>query len=368
MAINFPTSLDTLSNPSASELLENANAALDHDAQHSNANDAIEALEAKVGINSSAVTTSHDYKLSEVTGSDKGVGKTAIQTLTNKTLTSPVVNVTSDATGDLYYRNASGLFTRLPIGTSGQVLSANGSSIPEWIANPSASDGSTTTKGVFELATTAEISAGTATGATGANLVVPASAVGAAGADKLVQYTAAGLYPAANGSLITAVVPSVATKIAVSASDTTSPSDTVENTVYSQSVAGGVLSTANALRLTLYFDTFTMTSNGTFTWRFKYGGTTLATLTVASATITSGKGKAEFVLMGSGATNTQEGHAMLEARVDGVSTTNINYQSSGTAAEDSTGALNVVVTTQSQNTGTLSGVVTIKAAVLEKIY
>jgi len=51
----------------------------------------IEAIEAKVGKDSSAVTTSHDYKLSEVTSTDKAVGKTATQTLTNKTLTSPSI-------------------------------------------------------------------------------------------------------------------------------------------------------------------------------------------------------------------------------------------------------------------------------------
>lgn len=48
-------------------------------------------LEAKVGIDASAVTTSHDYKLGEVTSSDKAVGKTATQTLTNKTLTTPTL-------------------------------------------------------------------------------------------------------------------------------------------------------------------------------------------------------------------------------------------------------------------------------------
>lgn len=46
---NFPTSLDTLSNPSSTD----TTAAVDHAAQHANANDAIEALEAKLGINSS---------------------------------------------------------------------------------------------------------------------------------------------------------------------------------------------------------------------------------------------------------------------------------------------------------------------------
>lgn len=60
-------------------------------------------------------------------------------TFTSKTLTSPVINVGSDATGDIYYRNGSGLFTRLPIGTASQVLAVNaGATAPEWITNTAA--------------------------------------------------------------------------------------------------------------------------------------------------------------------------------------------------------------------------------------
>lgn len=88
MSTSFPTGLDTLTNPLATDKV----AVVSHASQHANANDAIEALEAKVGANGSAVTTSHDYKLGEVTGADKAVGKTATQTLTNKTLTSPTIN------------------------------------------------------------------------------------------------------------------------------------------------------------------------------------------------------------------------------------------------------------------------------------
>jgi len=69
MAILFPTSLDTLTNPAASD----SQATVSHSSQHSNANDILEALEAKVGIDSSAVTTSHDYKLSNITWSDKAI-------------------------------------------------------------------------------------------------------------------------------------------------------------------------------------------------------------------------------------------------------------------------------------------------------
>jgi len=177
MSTNYPTTKQSIPNPASTDLLENATASLDHDYQHGTANDTIEALQDKVGVDGSAVTTSHDYKLSEVTGTDKAVGKTATQVLTNKTLTSPQINFGSDARGDLMVRNSSGVSSRLPIGTSGQILSANASGDTEWIANPAASDASTTVKGVIELATTAEINAGTATGATGAKLAVTPDAL-----------------------------------------------------------------------------------------------------------------------------------------------------------------------------------------------
>lgn len=48
-AISYPTSLDTFTNPGATDSV----ATVSHSGQHSNANDAIEALEAKVGIQSS---------------------------------------------------------------------------------------------------------------------------------------------------------------------------------------------------------------------------------------------------------------------------------------------------------------------------
>jgi hypothetical protein len=66
--------------------------------------------------------------------SDTFVGEAATQTLTNKTLTSPIIDVTSDATGDIYYRSAGGLFTRLGIGSTGQVLTVSGGGLPSWAA------------------------------------------------------------------------------------------------------------------------------------------------------------------------------------------------------------------------------------------
>ncbi len=62
MAINYPNSLDNFTNPTSASPINSPS----HSEQHSNANDAIEALEAKVGSNNSVVTTSHDYKISQL--------------------------------------------------------------------------------------------------------------------------------------------------------------------------------------------------------------------------------------------------------------------------------------------------------------
>lgn len=64
MAINFPTSLDTLTNPTATDYLNSPS----HSGQHSDANDAIEALEAKVGVDGSVDTNSLDYKVANAGG------------------------------------------------------------------------------------------------------------------------------------------------------------------------------------------------------------------------------------------------------------------------------------------------------------
>ena len=63
MATSFPTSLDSLTNPISSDTLDSVT--VPHATQHADANDAIEALQAKVGVNGSAVTTSLDYKVNK---------------------------------------------------------------------------------------------------------------------------------------------------------------------------------------------------------------------------------------------------------------------------------------------------------------
>jgi hypothetical protein len=135
MATNFPGALDALTNPTPTS----DTVTVPHSTQHANANDAIEALEAKVGVNASGVTTSHDYKLGEVTAADKAVGKTATQVMTNKTLgTGSKILVGSDATGDTYYNSGAGTIARRAIGSEGQVQTVVGG-VPAW-QSPSATN------------------------------------------------------------------------------------------------------------------------------------------------------------------------------------------------------------------------------------
>jgi hypothetical protein len=62
MATNYPNSLDTLTNPNGTDSLSSPS----HSQQHSNANDAIEALQAKVGANNSNVSTSLDFRIAQL--------------------------------------------------------------------------------------------------------------------------------------------------------------------------------------------------------------------------------------------------------------------------------------------------------------
>lgn len=60
MATNFPTSLDNLSNPQGTDSLAG------HAALHGNVNDALEAIQEKIGIDGSLDSNSIDYKIAQL--------------------------------------------------------------------------------------------------------------------------------------------------------------------------------------------------------------------------------------------------------------------------------------------------------------
>jgi hypothetical protein len=70
MTTSFPTGLDALTNPTSANGLNSP----DHAGQHANVNDAVEALEAKVGVDGSAVVTSLDYKITNINASNLASG------------------------------------------------------------------------------------------------------------------------------------------------------------------------------------------------------------------------------------------------------------------------------------------------------
>lgn len=102
---------------------------------------------------------------------------TGVQTLTNKTLTAPILNAPvivmgSDADGDILVR-VGGLYARLPKGTALQNLRVNaGGTALEYYTVASAVNASSSVAGQVQLATLAQILAGTATGSTGAALAI----------------------------------------------------------------------------------------------------------------------------------------------------------------------------------------------------
>jgi hypothetical protein len=96
---NFPTSLDTLTNPTATDNM----AAVPHHTQHSNANDAIEAIEAKVGIGA-GTPVAEDFLVGTGTGTTdwKGIADFAAVTTPSGSDVLPIVSggVTKKATVD----------------------------------------------------------------------------------------------------------------------------------------------------------------------------------------------------------------------------------------------------------------------------
>lgn len=148
------------------------------------------------------------------------------------------------------------------------------------------------------------------------------------------------------------------TKQHIFTSDFTLSSSTTETTVFTTSVAANTLSTNNAIKGRLWVSNLQISNTYQITFRLKYGSTTLV-----SSVLTNGQsvgalngGYVDFVISGAGSTSSQEGHIQAFFYNNAGQTIDVTpggsqgfLFSSGTSSEDSTGALNLVMTAQFNN-------------------
>lgn len=171
MTTTYPGTADSFTNPTGTSTVD----VVDHAAQHSNINDSMAAVQTTLGTTAGTSVLKNfaagDFPVRATGGGATGtlqqtiVGGTLssnivnIATLGSPTITggninsgtlgtpvitggninsgtmgTPVINVGSDASGDVYYRNASNVFTRLAIGAAGGFLTTDGTT-PSWTSS-----------------------------------------------------------------------------------------------------------------------------------------------------------------------------------------------------------------------------------------
>jgi len=130
MTTVFPGAIDSFTNPTPTDTLDSVT--VPHADQHEDANDAIEALEAKVGKDSSAVTTSHDFKIRELETQDI-FNETPSGTIDGVNATFTLVNTVAPANSLMLYKNgllqAAGVSNDFTL--SGSTITFNAGAIPK---------------------------------------------------------------------------------------------------------------------------------------------------------------------------------------------------------------------------------------------
>lgn len=136
-------------------------------------------------------------------------------------------------------------------------------------------------------------------------------------------------------------------KINITTTPVTVSNTTSETNLLSVSIPENRLSTNNGVVARLNISDHDELS-GTMTIRAKYGGTTVSTLVTTGAALTNMKGFIEFRLYANAATNAQKGFANCFLVADaGATFGNVKvFADEGTAAEDSTGDLDLVISVQ----------------------
>lgn len=338
MSTNFPASIDTLTNPTATD----DTSTVDHAAQHANANDAIEALEAKVGVNSSAVTSSLDYKVSNAASVDPGHKHTTAG-----------LSITGTPDGTKFLKDDGSWST--PPTTTVATTSVTGT---VKVSTTPAGDATAVETGDPRVPTQNENDAlvgtsGTAVSASN-KLVDAADVSAAAAADKIVRATGTAL-PALSGENLTNLP--VSKRISSSTSDVTISNTTTETALASFTLPANSLSTSNWVDIFIPITDWDNQNGVSVTFRLKYGSTTVASFAITSQTGSNYTGFIRAQLIAAGSTSAQKGFMQLTAsrnddtQGDGTLSTFIRT-GNGSATENSTSALTLQLTAQETNAST----------------
>jgi len=155
--------------------------------------------------------------------------------------------------------------------------------------------------------------------------------------------------------------------------DVTYSSSTAENTLLSYSLPGNVLGTGNAVRVTMHVSNLGVTSTNTWTLRFKYGATTIATKVYTNVSGNNVfQGKIEFLLASTGTSNSQNGSYSLNLGTPNyIGNGNLqgmmfSESAQGTSAIDSSTAQTIAVTSQ-HSYSSVNDNITVSMIVVEKI-
>lgn len=127
MATNFPTSIDSYTTRSDGNTIT---AAMFNDPQ-----DAIEALEAKVGADSSAITTSHDYKIGAIEtilGSATAADLTKLHGVTATAAELNKLDADTLTVGDLLTKGAGGMDVIAAVAATQYLKSAGAATVPAY--------------------------------------------------------------------------------------------------------------------------------------------------------------------------------------------------------------------------------------------
>lgn len=207
--------------------------------------------------------SSSQYYLDATGHTFTGVSGTKLLLNNNGTTT---FNLGSDATGDTYYRNSSGYFTRLPAGTDGHVLTL-ASGIPSWAAPTSGFANPMTTEGDLILATTGGTATRLAIGAEGTILRAGASVPAYSTFTIPNTIAARSIFLANSANILTSITPTANQSIRINSGNTA-----WEAFIPISSSSNGLTTVSNNIKLGGTLLENTLISGSTGTYNLQLGG------------------------------------------------------------------------------------------------